>query len=77
MKEISYIHAEAYPSGELKHGPLALVDADMPAIAAAPNNDLLEMLKSILHEVKARGGQLIVFADESVDVESDPQVRLF
>jgi len=77
LKEISYIHAEAYPAGELKHGPLALVDADMPVIAVAPNNDLLEKLKSNLHEVKARGGQLIVFADESVDVESDPQVRLF
>src|SRR3569623_1413786 len=77
LKEISYIHAEAYPAGELKHGPLALVDADMPVIAVAPNIVLLEKLKSNLHEVKARGGQLIVFADESVDVESDPQVRLF
>lgn len=63
LKEISYIHAEAYPSGELKHGPLALVDADMPVVAVAPNNDLLEKLKSNLHEVQARGGQLYVFAD--------------
>ena len=63
LKEISYIHAEAYPSGELKHGPLALVDADMPVVAVAPTNDLLEKLKSNLHEVQARGGQLYVFAD--------------
>ncbi len=63
LKEISYIHAEAYPSGELKHGPLALVDADMPVIAVAPNNELLEKLKSNLHEVQARGGRLYVFAD--------------
>jgi glutamine---fructose-6-phosphate transaminase (isomerizing) len=63
LKEISYIHAEAYPAGELKHGPLALVDADMPVVAVAPNNDLLEKLKSNLQEVRARGGELIVFAD--------------
>jgi glucosamine--fructose-6-phosphate aminotransferase (isomerizing) len=63
LKEISYIHAEGYPAGELKHGPLALVDADMPVIAVAPNNDLLEKLKSNLMEVRARGGELIVFAD--------------
>ena len=63
LKEISYIHAEGYPAGELKHGPLALVDADMPVIAVAPNNDLLEKLKSNLQEVRARGGELIVFAD--------------
>jgi len=63
LKEISYIHAEAYPAGELKHGPLALVDADMPVIAVAPNNALLEKLKSNLQEVRARGGQLFVFAD--------------
>ncbi len=63
LKEISYIHAEAYPAGELKHGPLALVDADMPVIAVAPNNDLLEKLKSNLQEVSARGGELFVFAD--------------
>ncbi|MBU4626893.1 glutamine--fructose-6-phosphate transaminase (isomerizing) [Pseudomonas sp. BF61] len=64
LKEISYIHAEAYPAGELKHGPLALVDDDMPVVAVAPNNELLEKLKSNLQEVRARGGQLIVFADE-------------
>ncbi|HEX5459399.1 MAG TPA: glutamine--fructose-6-phosphate transaminase (isomerizing) [Steroidobacteraceae bacterium] len=63
LKEISYIHAESYPAGELKHGPLALVDADMPVITVAPNNDLLEKLKSNLMEVRARGGELIVFAD--------------
>ena len=64
LKEISYIHAEAYPAGELKHGPLALVDEDMPVVTVAPNNELLEKLKSNLQEVRARGGQLIVFADE-------------
>ena len=63
LKEISYIHAEAYAAGELKHGPLALVDADMPVITVAPNNDLLEKLKSNLQEVRARGGELYVFAD--------------
>ena len=63
LKEISYIHAEAYPAGELKHGPLALVDSDMPVVTVAPNNELLEKLKSNLQEVRARGGQLIVFAD--------------
>ena len=66
LKEISYIHAEGYPAGELKHGPLALVDAEMPVIAVAPNDDLLEKLQSNLHEVRARGGQLYVFADEAV-----------
>ena len=65
LKEISYIHAEAYPAGELKHGPLALVDGDMPVVTVAPNNELLEKLKSNLQEVRARGGQLIVFADEA------------
>ncbi|MBU6477158.1 MAG: glutamine--fructose-6-phosphate transaminase (isomerizing) [Xanthomonadaceae bacterium] len=68
LKEISYIHAEAYPAGELKHGPLALVDEDMPVIAVAPNNQLLEKLKSNLEEVRARGGQLYVFADDKADV---------
>jgi glucosamine--fructose-6-phosphate aminotransferase (isomerizing) len=68
LKEISYIHAEAYPAGELKHGPLALVDEDMPIIAVAPNNQLLEKLKSNLEEVRARGGQLYVFADAGADV---------
>ncbi|HIC27797.1 MAG TPA: glutamine--fructose-6-phosphate transaminase (isomerizing), partial [Gammaproteobacteria bacterium] len=61
LKEISYIHAEAYPAGELKHGPLALIDSEMPVIAVAPNDDLLEKLKSNLQEVKARGGELYVF----------------
>ncbi|HFK5860473.1 TPA: glutamine--fructose-6-phosphate transaminase (isomerizing) [Legionella pneumophila] len=65
LKEISYIHAEAYPAGELKHGPLALVDKDMPVIAVAPNDELLDKLKSNLHEVSARGGQLFVFVDDS------------
>jgi glucosamine--fructose-6-phosphate aminotransferase (isomerizing) len=65
LKEISYIHAEAYPAGELKHGPLALVDEDMPVIAVAPNNRLLEKLKSNLEEVRARGGELFVFADSA------------
>jgi glucosamine--fructose-6-phosphate aminotransferase (isomerizing) len=66
LKEISYIHAEAYPAGELKHGPLALVDADMPVIAVAPNNHLLDKLKSNMEEVRARGGKLYVFADEAI-----------
>ncbi|MCX7117776.1 MAG: glutamine--fructose-6-phosphate transaminase (isomerizing) [Legionellales bacterium] len=65
LKEISYIHAEAYPAGELKHGPLALVDNQMPVVAVAPNDQLLEKLKSNLHEVSARGGQLFVFVDDS------------
>lgn len=65
LKEISYIHAEAYPAGELKHGPLALVDKDMPVIAIAPNDELLDKLKSNLHEVSARGGQLFVLVDDS------------
>jgi glucosamine--fructose-6-phosphate aminotransferase (isomerizing) len=72
LKEISYIHAEAYPSGELKHGPLALVDEDMPVVAVAPNNQLLEKLKSNLHEVRARGGQLFVFADVASGFVSEP-----
>ncbi len=76
LKEISYIHAEAYPAGELKHGPLALVDADMPVIAVAPNNQLLEKLKSNLQEVRARGGQLFVFADEDAGVANAPNVQV-
>ncbi|WP_233115939.1 glutamine--fructose-6-phosphate transaminase (isomerizing) [Aggregatibacter actinomycetemcomitans] len=64
LKEISYIHAEAYAAGELKHGPLALIDADMPVIVVAPNNELLEKIKSNIEEVRARGGQLYVFADK-------------
>ncbi|NVZ21454.1 glutamine--fructose-6-phosphate transaminase (isomerizing) [Pseudomonas costantinii] len=70
LKEISYIHAEAYPAGELKHGPLALVDDDMPVVTVAPNNELLEKLKSNLQEVRARGGQLIVFADEKAGMSN-------
>ena len=70
LKEISYIHAEAYPAGELKHGPLALVDADMPVVTVAPNNELLEKLKSNLQEVRARGGELIVFADQQAGMVS-------
>jgi glucosamine--fructose-6-phosphate aminotransferase (isomerizing) len=65
LKEISYIHAEGYPSGELKHGPLALVDSDMPVVAVAPTDELLDKLKSNLQEVRARGGQLIVFGDST------------
>ena len=76
LKEISYIHAEAYPSGELKHGPLALVDNEMPVVAVAPNNELLEKLKSNLHEVKARGGQLFVFADKAAGFENEPGVTV-
>ena len=76
LKEISYIHAEAYPAGELKHGPLALVDAEMPVIAVAPNNELLEKLKSNLQEVSARGGKLIVFADADVRVEPAPELQI-
>lgn len=70
LKEISYIHAEAYPAGELKHGPLALVDSDMPVISVAPNDELLDKLKSNLQEVRARGGELFVFADEGVGLEA-------
>lgn len=70
LKEISYIHAEAYPAGELKHGPLALVDDDMPVVTVAPNNELLEKLKSNLQEVRARGGQLVVFADEQASMSN-------
>ncbi len=76
LKEISYIHAEAYPAGELKHGPLALVDASMPVVAVAPNNALLEKLKSNLQEVRARGGELIVFADAKVGMISAPGVTV-
>ena len=76
LKEISYIHAEGYPAGELKHGPLALVDADMPVIAVAPNNDLLEKLKSNLMEVRARGGELIVFADPDAGIRPSDGVTV-
>jgi glucosamine--fructose-6-phosphate aminotransferase (isomerizing) len=76
LKEISYIHAEAYPAGELKHGPLALVDEDMPVITIAPNNDLLEKLKSNLQEVRARGGELYVFADPESGFEPSDGVHV-
>jgi glutamine---fructose-6-phosphate transaminase (isomerizing) len=76
LKEISYIHAEAYPAGELKHGPLALIDAEMPVITVAPNNRLLEKLKSNIQEVSARGGHLIVFMDETLTAENDDNVQI-
>ncbi|WP_018079239.1 glutamine--fructose-6-phosphate transaminase (isomerizing) [Thiobacillus denitrificans] len=76
LKEISYIHAEAYPAGELKHGPLALVDEDMPVIAIAPNDQLIEKLKSNLQEVRARGGELYVFADGDVHIEESAFVHV-
>jgi glucosamine--fructose-6-phosphate aminotransferase (isomerizing) len=76
LKEISYIHAEAYAAAELKHGPLALVDEDMPVVAVAPNNQLLEKLKSNLQEVRARGGKLIVFADPQTGMESSEGVTV-
>ena len=76
LKEISYIHAEAYPAGELKHGPLALVDDDMPVVAVAPNDDLLEKLKSNLEEVRSRGGELFVFADRQAGFSSEARVTV-
>ncbi len=77
LKEISYIHAEAYPAGELKHGPLALVDSDMPVVTLAPNNELLEKLKSNLEEVQARGGKLYVFADGKAGFTADDNTVVF
>lgn len=76
LKEISYIHAEAYPAGELKHGPLALVDDDMPVVAVAPNDELLEKLKSNLEEVRSRGGELFVFADREAGFADEPRVQV-
>jgi glucosamine--fructose-6-phosphate aminotransferase (isomerizing) len=76
LKEISYIHAEAYPAGELKHGPLALVDNEMPVIAVAPNDELLEKLKSNLQEVSARGGQLYVFADAQAGFQNGDGIQV-
>jgi glucosamine--fructose-6-phosphate aminotransferase (isomerizing) len=76
LKEISYIHAEGYAAGELKHGPLALVDKDMPVVTVAPNNDLLEKLKSNLQEVRARGGELIVFADPEAGMRDSDGVTV-
>jgi glutamine---fructose-6-phosphate transaminase (isomerizing) len=76
LKEISYIHAEAYPAGELKHGPLALVTEQMPVVTVAPNDTLLEKLKSNLQEVRARGGQLYVFADDNTHIDNEPGVHV-
>ena len=76
LKEISYIHAEAYPAGELKHGPLALVDKEMPVVTVAPNDRLLEKLKSNMQEVRARGGELYVFADAGIKMESDERTHV-
>jgi glucosamine--fructose-6-phosphate aminotransferase (isomerizing) len=76
LKEISYIHAEAYASGELKHGPLALIDDEMPVIVVAPNNELLEKLKSNVEEVRARGGIMYVFADKNTKFDSDETMRV-
>ena len=76
LKEISYIHAEAYPAGELKHGPLALVDEDMPVVTIAPNDQLIEKLKSNMQEVRARGGELYVFSDGDVHIEESPFVHV-
>ena len=76
LKEISYIHAEAYPAGELKHGPLALVDDDMPVVAVAPNDELLEKLKSNLEEVRSRGGELFVFADREAGFSDEDRVQV-
>lgn len=76
LKEISYIHAEAYPAGELKHGPLALVDSEMPVVTVAPHNDLVEKLKSNLEEVRARGGELFVFADRAADVRQEEGIHV-
>jgi glucosamine--fructose-6-phosphate aminotransferase (isomerizing) len=76
LKEISYIHAEAYPAGELKHGPLALVTAEMPVVVVAPNDALIEKLKSNLMEVRARGGELYVFADADSHIASSEGVQV-
>jgi len=76
LKEISYIHAEAYPAGELKHGPLALVDAEMPVVVVAPNNDLLDKLKANMQEVRARGGELFVFADSRATLAADENTHI-
>ena len=76
LKEISYIHAEAYPAGELKHGPLALVDEHMPVVTVAPNDELLEKLKSNMQEVQARGGQLYVFADAHTNIQSGDGIHV-
>jgi glucosamine--fructose-6-phosphate aminotransferase (isomerizing) len=76
LKEISYIHAEAYAAGELKHGPLALIDEEMPVIVVAPNNDLLDKLKSNMQVVRARGGKLYVFADSATGIGDEDGVKV-
>lgn len=76
LKEISYIHAEAYAAGELKHGPLALIDQDMPVVVVAPNNELIEKLKSNMEEVRARGGQLYVFADDASEIVENTGLKI-
>ncbi|MGH8787416.1 MAG: SIS domain-containing protein, partial [Cupriavidus necator] len=76
LKEISYIHAEAYPAGELKHGPLALVTEAMPVVTVAPNDALLEKLKSNIQEVRARGGRLYVFADSDTQIQSSDGIQV-
>ena len=76
LKEISYIHAEAYAAGELKHGPLALIDVDMPVIVVAPNNDLVEKLKSNVEEVRARGGLMYMFADKATAFDPDEAMKV-
>jgi len=76
LKEISYIHAEAYAAGELKHGPLALIDQDMPIVVVAPNNELIEKLKSNMEEVRARGGQLYVFADDDSEISENSGIKV-
>ena len=76
LKEISYIHAEAYAAGELKHGPLALIDEEMPVVVVAPNNELLDKLKSNMQVVRARGGQLYVFADRDTGLEDEPGIKV-
>lgn len=76
LKEISYLHAEGYPAGELKHGPLALVDAEMPVVTVAPNDELLEKLKSNMQEVRARKGELFVFCDQGTNIESAPGIHV-
>ena len=76
LKEISYIHAEAYAAGELKHGPLALIDENMPIIAIAPNDDLVNKLKNNLEEVKARGGKLFIIADQGFELQEDSCTKI-
>ena len=76
LKEISYIHAEAYPAGELKHGPLALVDENMPVVVVAPNDKLLDKVKANMQEVAARGGRLFVFTDDDSNIQPDKQVAV-